>query len=305
MRFAPFLRLSMALAMIFTGAGAIGQIAQKRPELCGSNGFVPVPNNLVVRNSKLLLTSGTSKDFEIDIENGTVPQVCTLSNERLLVFIEASQGGSIEVLILNTRTSAILERFRTFNPSVSPNGRWLIYHVFYAHRPDSSDEYLLYDLTKSPEENTMPDRKENWEHLRGRVVYPAVAEGKPFNNVGLPKSQRHSCSSIDFFWSQDSTAFAFSDAMMTGTSFIMVTVGDTPPKAFVFPLLKQGIKYIAFTRMDLNLESRILIAHYKESYGPTEEAITVHLDDFKPAPFEIHPEIIPMESIQVYSKPKE
>ena len=55
----------------------------------------------------------------------------------------------------------------------------------------------------------------------------------------------------------------------------------------------------------LNLESRILIAHYKESYGPTEEAITVHLDDFKPAPFEIHPEIIPMESIRVYSKPKE
>ena len=96
--------------------------------------------------------------------------MCTLSNERLLVFIEASQGGSLEVLIFNTRTSAILERFRTFNPSVSPNGRWLIYQVFYAHPPDPSDEYVLYDLTKSPEENTMPDRKENWEHIRGRVV---------------------------------------------------------------------------------------------------------------------------------------
>ena len=61
MQFAPFLRLSTALAMIFTGAGAFGQIAQVRPELCGSKSFVPVPNNLVVRNSKLLLTSAPAQ----------------------------------------------------------------------------------------------------------------------------------------------------------------------------------------------------------------------------------------------------
>lgn len=299
MRTAPRLNIYIA-AGVFISTCAYGQILQSRPELCGNKGYVAVPTGLVAKDGKLLLTAGSSRDFEIDILSGsTVHQVCPLSSDRMLIFVQASQGGSYEVFIINTRTGVTFERFRTFNPSVSPNGRWLIYQVFYAHPPDPSDEYILYDLAKSPEENTMPGRKRNWEDIRGRTVYPAVVDGKPFHNVGLPPSQRHSRASGDFSWSADSKAVAFADRMVTGTSLVLIDVRHPIPTARTFQL-----KGRPFAIVSMDLQSRFLIITYKFDYfsiAPPLKTMTVQLDDFKPAPFEPHPEIVPMEAIRVYS----
>jgi hypothetical protein len=279
-----------------------GQVAQERPELCGNGDFVAVPSDLIAIEDALFLTP-TNQKSQVKFEFlGKVVQVCNLSSEKYLVVIEASQGGSIEFLIINRKTGELLDRFRTFTPSVSPDQHWLVYRAYFAHPVDPpSDEYLLYDLTKDAAANIVPNGGKE-PHFTGRVVYPVVKDSKPFHNIGLPEKLRHGCQSA-FYWSSDSTALAFSDRTYDKGSLILVVLDGNSFRSLMHPI---ALSENPLVEIVVDARAQLVSAHFVDRKTESKIVVSTRWGDFVPAVMEVHPAIVPLEVIMIpaSSKPR-
>ena len=302
----PLPRIFVA-AILFGNAAIYGQISQERPELCGKREFVPIPSNIMATRDTLVVTplhaaTGVKTTFF-----GIVEQVCPIPSDRYLIFARAATGGSYEVMVLNGHTGALIDKFRAYNPVVSPNQHWVVYQAFYSRSSDSSDEYLLYDLTKSAVGNTMPNLSWSTEGIRGKVIYPVVADGKPFHNFGLSDEQRHGCLSDSFYWSSDSSAIVFADKVQDTESIVLVTLDQNGSKTFIHRVSSAEAKSLDYFRdMEVSADSQVVRMRFNDIISGEKKLLILHFADFEPAKLEFHPEIIPtVETIVVPYKGKE
>jgi hypothetical protein len=187
--------------------------------------------------------------------------------------------------------------------------------AFYPAHSDApfSDEYLLYDLTKDRAGNTMPGVTQYTEGMRGRVVYPAVDRGTPFESFNLPSNEQHSASSIRYYWASDSSAALFADSVEGTLSVVLVRTDSEPPKTYVHAITASevceqgadgritgpGAVDLLLSDADVGVEQggdRTITARFRPNF-PDEGAcrtkqVVLHESDFKPAPLEVHPPIV-------------
>lgn len=135
--------------------------------------------------------------------------VCPVSDGRLVVFAYSHNGPG--VMIVDPRKGAVLDRFSVHDPQMSPDQRWIAYKKFYfpGSEQPPTDEYLIYDLMKSPSQNRPSGDVTNDTDV-GAVIFPPGQRNLPGDNYGAPEQQQHKGASR-FYWAPDSRAILFLD----------------------------------------------------------------------------------------------
>jgi hypothetical protein len=221
------------------------QIDQTHPELCARPaGAVPIPPNLSVTvdrsvgHADLFLGNGLSA-VKIDIPGVVVEieEVCPLLDGRVVLF--GGTYNSTNINIIDPAAAKLTDSFSGFNPAMSPNQRWLAFRKFYPRHTElpTSEEYLLYDLTRTAAQNRpagiAPD---DWQDV-GVPIFPLGMNNSLTDHIGLPEDQQHRAGSNSFFWASDSQAMVFGDILQDRFATILVTIDESgATKAYVHPI---------------------------------------------------------------------
>jgi hypothetical protein len=157
------LTISTILFSLLFMLPSFSQISQTHPELCGKpDGSVPLPPNVsatvdrsIGQGDLFLGPSDSAVKISIpEVVADVIDEVCPISGGRLVVF--GSVGYELKnINIIDSAKAALLDSFDGFTPAMSPNQRWLVYRKFYPFHTELpvSEEYLLYDLSKTPAQN--------------------------------------------------------------------------------------------------------------------------------------------------------
>lgn len=147
-------------------------------------------------------------------------------------------GGAVAVYVVDKAGPSVVDLFWAYFPAMSPDQRWIVYRKFYPlHGVDGSDEYLVYDLTKGPAQNRPEDETKDTIDV-GRVIYPPGQLNFPGSNINLPKDQQH-FGGRRLYWSSDSQALLFEDAVESGPGIALVTLDEKgTPSSFRYPLTR-------------------------------------------------------------------
>jgi hypothetical protein len=222
------------LSLTFALPALWGQIAQSRPEYCGIPGGVnpalPDLSANIDQEGQAVLYIGRGDSVPgIPLTLGGLPssisgiaEVCPLSDGRLVVF--GDYGGTAVYIAERTKPS-VVDSFAAYHPVISPDQRWIAYVKAYPlHGVEGSDEYMIYDLTKTPAQNR-PDGDANNSTDVGRVVFPPGHENFPGSNTQLPEDQRH-LGGNRLYWSSDSRAILFEDRTASDRGIVLVTLDE-------------------------------------------------------------------------------
>jgi hypothetical protein len=236
--------LTVALSAVVSS-----QIAQDHPELCGT----PKEVVLLPPNITAVPVGAASSELTIRLSHGLVKiemtgisevqQVCPVGQNLLLVF-SVPGSGIYDIKIINQETGAMLDSILAYDPLVSPDQRWLVYRDFYPPQSQVSlsEEYLLYDLDKDAKANRLTNPDSGQVEAAGRVIYPAVRNAVPFDNLGLPREQRHTFRATSFFWAKDSKSLIFADESGGALSIIWLKIDpEDRPTAYVHPVIGTDI----------------------------------------------------------------
>ena len=159
-----------------------------------------------------------------------IPQVCPLVDGRAVVFGNAYQA--MNLLILDTRTGAVLDHIDGVHPAMSPDQHWIAFEDYYPAHTELpvSSKYRIYDLMKSAAENRAPGTSTEESADVGTVVFPIVANGDD-------SAQLHEARLDSFVWAPDSKAVAFEDQVDGQRSIVLVSIGnDGSPTPQVYPM---------------------------------------------------------------------
>jgi hypothetical protein len=225
--------LIVLLALSFSGT-VIGQLPQRRPDFCGTPGvLVPLPRNVSAISypekgySDLFVRDGATA-VRLDTDE-VIDQVCELPEDRIVVFGNSGAYGT-NISIVDMEKAVLVDTFLVYDPRLSPNRRWIAYRKFYPRQSDlrPSDEYLLYDLSKSPHQNrpSEPFSLGPNDMDVGSPIYPLGWKNESGDNLGAPDGQRHGHKS-PFFWAPDSRAIVFTDIFQEDKAdVVLVTIND-------------------------------------------------------------------------------
>ncbi len=217
----PVVALLFSIVVAFP---ALGQINQTSPELCGTpDAAVPLPPNIRATldrstgEGNLYMEIGDiTRKINLPGVVNEADEVCPLKDGRLAVFAFAEKGGLGEVYLINRADGSLLDYLWGFDPVMSPNQRWLVYRKFYPARTELpvSEEYLLYDLTKSPAQNRPPGVDLSDYADVGSAIFPVGQKNLEGDNIDLlPPEQQHGIGSgfsgPGFFWAPDSRGGCF------------------------------------------------------------------------------------------------
>lgn len=291
------------MALCFSVAG-LCQVSQSRPEFCGLAGqVVPLPPGIQTTTNRdthaleLTARSGVPA-IRLPLWDGRIDQICPLSEDGLVIF--GNDGTSINIVDIAQGT--LVDTFLSYDPVLSPDKRWIIFRKFLPRNTElpASDEYLLYDLSKSPAQNrptgVYTHRPGDWDIGLdvdvGRAAYPAGWKNESGDNIGVPTEQRHGLTS-PFFWSPDSGAIVFSDLGSHGSSLVRISIEETGvTKASVYPLpvakgcnVDQAGQYTFVRRIEFGpreASDQLLFADV-ETTGCSTRSLQLHSAEFRPA----------------------
>jgi hypothetical protein len=285
---------------------AYGQISQDRPDLCGKpNETLPIPSGITAVSTgekPVLSVALAGSQAKVRINADRVDQVCPIAGSRLVVFGSLSEVVW-DVAIINVVDGRVLDEFWTYNPSISPDQRWLVFRDFYPFTTDvtPSDQYLLYDLRKDAAGNRIP--LSGHAEAAGETIYPAVPNHVPFNNLGVPDDQIHQFRSDAFYWKPDSSSVIFADEFRGQVSIILVKTGeDEEPAAFIRNVSvaevcggntapREALLELKEARVvdAVKEPSGILVKFGILGDGCQQHDLVLHSDEFRPAQVEITP----------------
>ena len=241
--------LCIGILMQALSAPAWSQIPQDRPALCGNpDRPVPVPPGIVAITAlasadiTLTLSGGSRKSLELTGPNDGIRQVCPLNHDRLLVFGPVNRDDGYIVWIISQVDGVILDVFGARNPQVSPDQHWLVYRQRYPSVVENVfEQYLLYDLTKTPAENASANANPHFKPPPGRMEYPVTAGRTRLENLEVAPGQRHEFASETFFWSPDSRFVVFGDRMAGHVSVVAVSVVGKDTVTYLHQLFRTEI----------------------------------------------------------------
>ncbi|HEY1339910.1 MAG TPA: hypothetical protein VGF59_20500 [Bryobacteraceae bacterium] len=271
----------------------LGQIAQDRPDLCGTpDRIVPVPPNLAAFpfdggiDLSIPLT-GRTVDFRMGAVDA-IQQICPLGNGRLLVFGRFNDPNGLAVYLIDAVKGVRLDRFSVRNPAVSPDQHWMALREYFPAFMESvpSEQYRLYDLTKDAAGNRFPGVNYAYVAGTGRTMYPATAKHLPFEHGSVPPQETHSFEGGSFAWAADSKALVFFDRTPQRLAAVLVTIGEDDLTTYLHPLPDEtcpvSISRAEFTPSQSNAPPGVRI----EFVGCPP--LVLRSSEFKLAPIEVH-----------------
>lgn len=306
------MKILSLLMMSLAVAPAWSQIQQLHPEICGTpDRVIGAPNDFAVvidhsqGSGELFIgRSSDAKKVEVPRVIDGVDQVCPLSDGRIVLFGGTYNGTNIN--IIDVGKTRILDSFDGFDPRMSPDQRWIAYRKFYPIHTEEepSEEYLLYDLTRSAIQNRPPSVGSDDSVHVGLPVFPVVKDHVVFDNIGLPPEQTHTAGSQSFFWSPDSHTLLFGDEVQNKLSLVLVEIkrnGDTLVRVRPVPVREVCNKATAsgspvriFAKNAAWAEEsgdRLVQIRFDVSSDACPlPTLSFRLDEFQPATTEVHME---------------
>jgi hypothetical protein len=189
---------------------------------------------ITLRQSEACATcvNGRRVTFSIETDGAAAPRPLVIEgpaqideirvvNTRRALILGQEQASVSEVIVVDPRGPRVIDRFVGLRATLSPDGTRVAYEkLFPLHFTEGvSGQYLVYDVRDLPSalrHSTVavpsdPATASLFEKVNvGQPVFPLGAQNLPADNYGLPESAQHSLRSR-FFWSEDSSRFAFSD----------------------------------------------------------------------------------------------
>ena len=232
-----------------------------------------------------------------------ITEVCPLSDGRLVVF---GYYGGTGVFIVDRAKASVVDTFASSDPVMSPDQRWIVYVKMYPlHGVEGTDEYLIYDLTKSPAQNRPDGDVKNATDV-GAVIFPPGQKNLGGDNIGVPREQLHYNLS-GFYWAADSQAVLFVDAVADAVNIakkiILVTLDEKgAPTAWEhlitasdvcgseIPGVSAGLRPMdrAEVGPDRGGTRAIIVDLHSDDRRCPTRAVQLYESDFQPAKTEVH-----------------
>jgi hypothetical protein len=185
-----------------------------------------------------------SSEFYLSNETAQVDAITIINSSRAAILGRAMHNMYV-VTILGLPSTSPLDRFLCYWPALSPDRRFVAYEKFSPAHPGQgfspSAEYLVYDLTESPEGNrTPPNRGRPLEPYDvGWPLYPEGVNNAPGDNMFEGRDVPvHWFGSEGFFWLHQSATVAFVDRWKGVSRLVHADVsrGVAHPNVTVFPI---------------------------------------------------------------------
>lgn len=164
----------------------------------------------------------------------------TRNAEGKAIVLGEPNGTSSAFSVLDLAAGKEIGGGLLYDPSISPNRRFLLYENWFPPHAESPQEhqFILYDTFKSPEmnicgyESDNPEYRKHRDELNGIQVYPyqtscLVGNNEDDDNRAITR----------FLWSSDSSKVVFADIKSGAISLILVTMPtdkDDHPRTSIY-----------------------------------------------------------------------
>jgi hypothetical protein len=191
-------------------------------------------------NIDLVLPVAESRVFSLDIRSKTGRELNVKLPERAMqinsilrapddkVIVDTDCNSEcIGFVIVDLKLGKVIDDVVTAGTYFSPNRRFILYDNWFANWDDSvKDTYHLYDILRTPKENTCgyeindPKHERLGDYLRGFQVYPR----KPGQIHCAVDEDSDGNVATNFTWAADSSKIVFTDVKRNKTSLVVVTM---------------------------------------------------------------------------------
>lgn len=171
----------------------------------------------------------TVAQLKLANDTAQIDEAHIVSRSRAVV---VGRRGNLSIVnVFDLQRQTLLDFFYCLRPSFSGDSQLVAYIKFFPeHLPGSypSFEYLVYDLTASPEDNRAAAKMGRVDPYNvGWPVYPPEAKNLNMDNLFQDESQVHYMSSRGIFWLGGKHAFAFMDVWKKTQTIVVADVtGD-------------------------------------------------------------------------------
>ena len=174
--------------------------------------------NVVVRGGRISLDirqgpRPISRELPLPDDMAQVNEIRRTQPNKVVV-IGMFSGDIWEVVVVELSGPSITDKFLCYEPSVSPDGRYVSFIKFFPpHSADGAeDHYMLYNLRKDAAHNRPAGtNKSDWQTV-GVTIYPPGIGNHNFDNLHHPESAIHMLSSDGFFWDNAGSQVVFADS---------------------------------------------------------------------------------------------
>ena len=174
--------------------------------------------------------SGIDRVIALPVEVQQLVQIRVFGN-RISVHGWMNSALASDVAIFDAESATMLDEFWSYEPTSSPDGRWIAFQRFYpSHFVDGiDDQYLIYDLgsdarASRPLKRSIDRSAEVGMPLSkldaGLPIFPLRSGEVNRNNIDV--SEGNHTAQSGFFWSPDSRSVVFMDAQFMLTSLVLI-----------------------------------------------------------------------------------
>ncbi len=175
-------------------------------------------------------TSGATRSLVLDRRIHKIKNVFVYEQSRVVIIGEGSVAEMVTVASLDTL--AEIDRFQSYETSISPDARFMAFEKFFpANYPGSPSLYLVYDVTVSPAANRMVNTGSDAD--AGWVLYPDQNRQQMTYDVSSSDDITSHLLRSPLTWI-DNAHLAFIDYSARQTKAVLVTLGSGIASPLVF-----------------------------------------------------------------------
>jgi hypothetical protein len=170
-------------------------------------------------------SDGREKVVKLPWEFSQIVSISRTPNDEAIV--TADLTGMIQAFcIIDLREGKITDNIALYDPIISPDRRFILFNNWYPPHVGGEEMYRIYDVLKTPRENTCGYRENDPRHedldggYRGFQVYPQT----PGQILCTSEDDEDDNSGFDFLWDTDSSKVVFADVKSGVMSLILVTM---------------------------------------------------------------------------------
>ena len=168
-------------------------------------------------------SNGREKIVKLPWEYSQIDSISRTPND--LAIVTADIYAMIQAIcLIDLRDGKIIDDIGLSDPIVSPDRRYILFDSSGPPHSVSENQYRIYDVLKTPRENTCGYRDNDSMHkdldggFRGFQVYPQT----PGNILCNSEDDDDDNNGFDFLWTADSSKLVFADAKSGVLSLVLV-----------------------------------------------------------------------------------
>ncbi|MFZ5548841.1 MAG: hypothetical protein ACOZJX_09120 [Pseudomonadota bacterium] len=175
-----------------------------------------------------------------------------IGNDRVIVSGWMNGALATCVAAFDLKSGGLVDKFWGYAPSISPDARFIAFVKFFpSHGVERwEDQYRLYDLLKSPQENRLPLLADsdsavgNQQVEVGQVLYPLRLKEANRRWYDIREGDQHQ-RAAHFGWSKNSREVAILDTYQGRVTAVLVSVpinGKMPSSVLVAPVVALNLR---------------------------------------------------------------